>query len=232
MSSVSLNGGTLTVSTIYCVGKNYEAHAKEMREKLGLNFAEAPLDEPILFSKPASSLVHSGACISIPQFKGQPISHDMHHELELVVLIGKRAIAISETEAADYVAGFGVGLDMTLRDRQTRAKQNGQPWLVSKGFRTAAAVSEFVAHPLQAVETFKITLQKNGALVQQGYPRKMTFTIPFLISYLSHIFGLEAGDLIFTGTPEGVGKVNSGDTLTATLYGGDRVLTTLQAHVK
>ncbi|MFN3385764.1 MAG: fumarylacetoacetate hydrolase family protein [Candidatus Thermochlorobacter sp.] len=232
MNSVLLNGKTIPVGTIYCVGKNYEAHAKEMREKLGLNFSDVSLEEPIIFSKPASSLVHSGAYIRIPHFKGQPISHDMHHELELVVLIGKRALEISEAEAADYVAGFAVGLDMTLRDLQTRAKQNGQPWLVSKGFRTAAAVSEFVTHPLQAVETFKITLQKNGALVQQGYPRQMTFNIAFLISYLSHLFGLEAGDLIFTGTPEGVGKVNSGDTLTATLYGGDSVLTTLHAHVK
>lgn len=232
MNSVLLNGKTIPVGTIYCVGKNYEAHAKEMREKLGLNFPDAPAEAPILFSKPAISLAQSGESLSIPRFKGKPISNEMHHELELVVLIGKHAIAISETEAADYVAGFGVGLDMTLRDRQTEAKKNGQPWLVSKGFRTAAAVSEFVALPLDAVETFAIELKKNGARVQFGYPRDMTFKIPFLISYLSHIFGLEAGDLIFTGTPDGVGKVDSGDTLTATLYDRDCPLTALCVQVQ
>lgn len=231
MTSVSLNSQTIAVGTIYCVGKNYEAHAKEMREKLGLNFPDAPAEAPILFSKPAVSLAQPGESLSIPRFKGKPISNEMHHELELVVLIGKRAIEIGETEAADYVAGFGVGLDMTLRDRQTEAKKNGQPWLVSKGFRTAAAVSEFVPLPLDAVETFAIELKKNGARAQYGYPREMTFKIPFLISYLSHIFGLEVGDLIFTGTPEGVGKVEPGDELIASLHSDADTLATLRAQI-
>lgn len=232
MTSVLLHRKPIAVGTIYCVGKNYEAHAKEMREKLGLNFPDAPAEAPILFSKPAVSLAQPGESLSIPRFKGKPISNEMHHELELVVLIGKRAIEIDENEAADYVAGFGVGLDMTLRDRQTEAKKNGQPWLVSKGFRTAAAVSEFVALPLDAVETFAIELKKNGERAQFGYPREMTFNIPFLISYISHIFGLEAGDLIFTGTPEGVGKVSSGDALTATLYHNANALAELRAQVR
>jgi 2-keto-4-pentenoate hydratase/2-oxohepta-3-ene-1,7-dioic acid hydratase in catechol pathway len=232
MASVSLESKTIAVGTIYCVGKNYEAHAKEMRDKLGLNFPDtAAVQEPIIFSKPASALIQSGENIAMPHFKGEPISSEMHHELELVVLIGRRAIEVSEANAADYVAGFGVGLDMTLRDRQTQAKKNGQPWLLSKGFRTAAVVSDFVSLPLQEIDSMAIELKKNGERVQFGYPREMTFSISFLISYLSHIFGLEAGDLIFTGTPEGVGKVQPGDTLTAILHGKTGALTELHTQV-
>ncbi len=232
MASVSLEAKTFTVGTIYCVGKNYEAHAKEMRDKLGLNFPDTTAaQEPIVFSKPASALIHSGESIAIPHFRGKAISSEMHHELELVVLVGQRAVQVSEERAADYVAGFGIGLDMTLRDRQTEAKKNGQPWLLSKGFRTAAVVSDFVSRPLHEVSEMAIELKKNGKRVQFGYPREMTFSISFLISYLSHIFGLEAGDLIFTGTPEGVGKVQTGDTLTATLHGKTSVLTELHTQV-
>lgn len=134
MASVLLDTKTVAVGTIYCIGKNYEAHAKEMRNKLGLEFSDtAATQEPIVFSKPASSLIHSGESITIPRFRGKAISNEMHHELELVVLIGRRAVEVSEENAADYVAGFGVGLDMTLRDRQTEAKRNGQPWLLRKG---------------------------------------------------------------------------------------------------
>ncbi|RFM23022.1 MAG: FAA hydrolase family protein [Candidatus Thermochlorobacter aerophilum] len=232
MASVLLDTKTVAVGTIYCIGKNYEAHAKEMRNKLGLEFSDtAATQEPIVFSKPASSLIHSGESITIPRFRGKAISNEMHHELELVVLIGRRAVEVSEENAADYVAGFGVGLDMTLRDRQTEAKRNGQPWLLSKGFRTAAVISNFVPLPLHKVSEMAIELKKNGERVQFGYPREMTFSISFLISYLSHIFGLEAGDLIFTGTPEGVGKVQTGDKLTAILYSKTDVLAELHTQV-
>ncbi len=232
MASVLLDTKTVTVGTIYCIGKNYEAHAKEMRNKLGLDFSDtAATQEPIVFSKPASSLIHSGESITVPRFRGKAISNEVHHELELVVLIGRQAVEVSEANAADYVAGFGVGLDMTLRDRQTEAKKNGQPWLLSKGFRTAAVVSNFISLPLHEVSEMAIELKKNGERVQFGYPREMTFSISFLISYLSHIFGLEAGDLIFTGTPEGVGKVQAGDRLTAILYSKTDVLAELHTQV-
>lgn len=232
MATVFLGNTPIQVGTIFCVGKNYEAHAKEMREKLGLNLPDtAAEEEPILFSKPASALIHSGEYVSVPYFKGKPIGSELHHELELVVLIGKPAEAVRESDAEAYIAGFGVGLDMTLRDRQTAAKKHGQPWLVSKGFRTAAVVSSFVPAPLAALGSFSIELLKNGLRVQFGFPREMIFSVPFLISYLSHIFGLEAGDLIFTGTPEGVGKVETGDELTAVLRKDSTTLTQLQTRI-
>ncbi|MCS7012537.1 MAG: fumarylacetoacetate hydrolase family protein [Chloroherpetonaceae bacterium] len=232
MATVFLGTTPIQVGTIFCVGKNYEAHAREMRERLGLGFPDkAPEQEPIVFSKPSSALIHSGECIKIPHFGGKPISNELHHELELVVLIGKQAVSLSEQEADACIAGFGVGLDMTLRDRQTEAKKNGQPWLIAKGFRTAAVVSSFIVEPLESVSAFSIELLKNGKRVQVGYPREMIFSIPFLISYLSHIFGLEAGDLIFTGTPEGVGRVETGDELRAYLRKGEVLLADLKTCV-
>ncbi len=218
MSIVHLDNSEVQVSTIYCIGKNYDAHAKEMREKLGDKSPSEKPAEPMVFSKPASSLIQSGEAIEFPKLYGKSLSSEMHHEVELVALIGKDAINVSSNDAEKYVAGFGVGLDMTLRDKQQEAKKNGAPWLVSKGFRTGAVVSKFIPASGKSAATFELVLQKNGATVQHGFTKEMLFSLNEIVSYLSHVFGLHAGDVIFTGTPEGVGAVNVGDTLDAALY--------------
>jgi fumarylpyruvate hydrolase len=218
MSIVYLDGAEIPVGTIYCIGKNYDAHAKEMREKLGDKTATEKSAEPIVFSKPASSLIQSGKTIVFPTVYGRSLSSEMHHEVELVALIGIDATNVQIDGAEKHVAGFGIGLDMTLRDKQQEAKKNGTPWLVSKGFRTGAVVSSFISASGKSASNFEIMLSKNGAKVQHGFVREMLFSLDEIVSYLSHVFGLRKGDLIYTGTPEGVGAVAAGDTLDAILF--------------
>ncbi|MCS6988326.1 MAG: fumarylacetoacetate hydrolase family protein [Chloroherpetonaceae bacterium] len=230
MSIVQLGTERLSVGTIYCVGKNYDAHAKEMEKLLQLD--ATPTDVPIVFSKPAASLIQSGGTIRIPVYDGKPISSELHHEVELVLLVGDDCEAISEREAASVVAGFGVGLDMTLRDLQSVAKKGGNPWLVSKGFRSSAVLSPLVASSdLGRAQRLALELKKNGTVVQRGDTSEMIYKLEKIISYLSHIFALRRGDLIYTGTPAGVAAVKSGDVLTATLYEDGAPLTSLVASV-
>ncbi|ACF13759.1 fumarylacetoacetate (FAA) hydrolase [Chloroherpeton thalassium ATCC 35110] len=218
MATVKILEESVQVGTIYAIGKNYEAHAKEMQEYETKKLREVPSpSEPIVFSKPASSLITSGEPISISQVNGQPLGHDLHHEVELVVLIGRDCVNVTAENALNFVAGYAVGLDMTLRDRQTKAREQGHPWFISKGFRSSGAVSGFVpAAGLQPNHLF-LELKRNGLAVQRGSTSKMIHSCESLISYLSQVFKLEAGDLIFTGTPEGVGAVFPGDLLEAKL---------------
>ncbi len=208
----------LAPSSIFCAGKNYEDHAREM-----LNWDEkrkqSPLreDEPVIFMKPGSALNH--LCqTSIPCFDGKPVSGLMHYEAELVVLIAEDAQQISTDEAERCIEGYGVGLDMTLRDVQLHDRQKGNPWLKSKGFRNSAIVSDIIA--AEDAGDFRqlfFSLSLNDKTVQQGSAKEMIFNPFHLISYLSWIYGLRRGDLLFTGTPAGVGPVASGDRLRAVL---------------
>ncbi len=231
---------SLNPFSIYCVGKNYQMHAKEMllwesEDEPGERKAES-LEEPIIFLKPSSSLSFDGTT-SIPLFQGKPISQNMHYEAELVVLIGKNANNIPVRDALSFVAGYGVGLDMTLRDVQMEAKKKGEPWLKSKGFRNSSLVSDFVpAEHIISPKSLAFELRLNEKTVQRGEPEKMLFDTASLISYLSYIYGLRAGDILFTGTPEGVGTANRGDKLHAELSlkekNGTIVLTGLDAAVE
>lgn len=206
----------LQPAKIVCIGKNYAKHAAEMD-------SDVP-EEPMIFLKPSSSLVDEKGSIVIPA-----MSADVHHEVELVVLIGKKGRHIPEQEAMSYVAGYAVGLDMTARDLQAKAKQAGAPWSVAKGFDTFAAVGSFVGvDAVEDVHNVDIRLTINGTTRQDGNTRDMVFKLPTLIAYASRIFTLEPGDLLFTGTPEGVGPVLEGDTLTASIAG----LPTLTIGVK
>ena len=195
----------LPVGKILCLGRNYPAHAKEMK-------AEVP-SIPVVFLKPSTALLEPGGLIVIP-----PFSREVHHEVELVVVIGKDGRDITPREAMSHVAGYAVGLDMTLRDVQAEAKKKGLPWSVSKGFDTSAPLSSAVRCDAVAdPHMLDIALRVNGTVRQSSNTRHMIFRIPDLIAYISGIFTLEAGDLIFTGTPEGVGPVAPGDTLKAEL---------------
>lgn len=220
MATVTLGKDQVSVGTIYCIGKNYEAHAHEMQQWEQSSIASVqPQSDPIVFSKPASSLIHSGGKIQVGTFNGLPIGVALHYETEFVVLIGKHASKVPTENALNYVSGYGIGLDMTLRDLQIKAKKTGNPWLICKGFKTSAVVSDFIPveqgfDPAQ----FKIVLNKNRETAQFGFTRDMIFKTEYLISYLSHVFELMPGDIIFTGTPEGVGPAVSGDYLEALLY--------------
>ena len=207
MTTVTLKDhrSPIRVGKIMCLGRNYQAHAAEMK-------AEIP-ESPVVFLKPSTALLSSGATIRIPQF-----SRDVHHEVELVVMIGKEGKFIPRHMAYEYVEGYGVGLDMTLRDVQAEAKKKGLPWSVAKGFDTSAPVSEFVPRAsVRDPHDLLLTLEVNGVLRQHGRTADMIFPIDKVIEYLSTVFTLEPGDLIFTGTPEGVARVLPGDHLHAEL---------------
>lgn len=202
----------LEVRTIYCIGRNYAAHARELNNPVP--------GEPVIFIKPASSVVPDGGSIVIP-----PQSSDVHYEAELVLAIGKMGKNIPIDQAMDHVAGYGIGIDVTARDLQQVAKDKSLPWSVAKGFDTFAPLSDFVKKSaLQDPDAIEYTLDINGERRQHGKTSHMLFPIPFLIHYLSGIFTLYPGDIVYTGTPEGVGKLNAGDKLHAILLGTDLTL--------
>lgn len=197
----------IPVPTIYCIGLNYLEHAQEMQS--------ARPAEPVIFLKPASSLLPDGGQIRLPSF-----AQEVHHEVEVVVAIAEACGQISPEQASQLILGYGIGLDMTLRDVQARAKAGGKPWAVAKGFATSAPLSVLIpAAQIEFPENLSFALSLNGQMRQQGNVKEMLFSIPELIAYLSGIFDLQRGDLIFTGTPAGVGPVHSGDVLQAELKG-------------
>ncbi len=213
-----IDASSIAPGTIYCIAKNYRDHAREMklweepREEKALEE-----QEPVVFLKPPSAL-ETGGITMIPRFEGHPLSENLHYEAEVVLLIGMDCDDCSEEEAMKAVKGYGVGLDMTLRDVQLEAKKQGNPWLKSKGFRKSALVSDFVqrseAGSWRDIELF---LDCNGKRVQHGSLDETIFSPPFLLHYLSSVYGLRKGDMIFTGTPAGVGRVVAGDVLEARL---------------
>ena len=190
------------VVRIYCVGRNYAEHAREMGH-------DPNREPPFFFMKAANSVVQSGSTIAYPvQTK------DVHHEIEMVVAIGKGGKNIPAEKALEHVYGYGVGLDMTRRDIQTEAKKMGRPWEMGKSFDESAPVSEIkpasqVGHPTRGAVWLKV----NGQMKQQGDISQMIWSVPEQIAYLSNLITLQPGDLIFSGTPAGVGPVKSGDKL-------------------
>lgn len=189
------------VGTIYCIGRNYIKHIQELE-----NEANA---EPVLFLKPAASLITQGREIELPAF-----SSDVHHETELVLLIGREGRRIPEENALHHIAGMGIGLDLTARDTQRKLKDKGLPWTIAKGFETAACVSDFL--PTQKFPdpgAIRFTLHVNGELRQEGDTSLMIFSVPRIIAFISSLVTLQPGDLIFTGTPHGVAALAPSDRL-------------------
>jgi 2-keto-4-pentenoate hydratase/2-oxohepta-3-ene-1,7-dioic acid hydratase in catechol pathway len=213
-----IDASSIVPGTVYCIAKNYPDHAREMQ--LWEDRQQEPSadeNEPVIFIKPPSA-VETGGITMVPSFEGRPLSENLHYEGEIVLLVGSDCDDCSEDEAFKAIRGYAVGLDMTLRDVQLEAKKQGNPWLKSKGFRKSALVSDFVprseAGSWQDLELF---LECNGRLVQHGSLAGTVFSPPFLVHYLSCVYGLRKGDLIFTGTPAGVGRVVPGDILQARL---------------
>ena len=192
-----------SVSKIVCIGRNYAAHISEMSaEKTG---------EPMLFLKPPSALLQEGQLIVRPEY-----SKELHHEIELALLVGKRAQSISSENWRDYISGAGIALDLTLRDLQKVAKEKGTPWSVCKGFDGSCPVSKFTPlDRVRDVQNLTLELRVNGKTRQSGSTSAMIFPVHILVAYISKIFTLEPGDIILSGTPEGVGPLNSGDTVEA-----------------
>ena len=190
------------VGRIYCVGRNYAEHAREMGH-------DPDREPPFFFMKPADAIVPSGTTIPYPQ-----MTKDLHHEIEMVVAIGKGGSEIPVEKALDHVFGYGVGLDMTRRDLQGEAKKMGRPWEMGKAFDnsapcTALKTIAMVGHPSKGA----IWLRINGEVRQKGDLAEMIWNVPETISYLSKLITLRAGDLIMSGTPAGVGPVKPGDRL-------------------
>jgi len=192
------------VRRIYCVGRNYRAHAIEMG-------SDPDRELPFFFMKPTDAVVENGATISYP-----PQTKNFHHEIELVVAIGKGGKNINKKDALDHVWGYGVGIDLTRRDIQNNAKENGRPWDMGKGFDKSAPCSALrpvsdVGHP----DTGKgaIWIKVNGQIKQESTLDLHIWNTAETINYLSGLCELQPGDLIYMGTPDGVGAVVSGDTM-------------------
>ena len=190
------------VNRIYCVGRNYADHAREMGH-------DPDREPPFFFMKPASAIVTDGADMQYPS-----LSKDVHHEIEMVVAIGKGGANIPADKALEHVYGYGVGLDMTRRDLQGEAKKMGRPWDTGKAFDQSAPCSALVpvaecGHPSKG----SIRLMVNGEVRQEGDLNQLIWNVPDTIAYLSTLFTLQPGDLIFSGTPAGVGPIKKGDVL-------------------
>ncbi len=208
----------IRVNNIFCVGQNYAEHAKEM--------GTAVAASPVIFLKPSSAVIENGAPIILPK-----MSKSVYHEVELTVLMGKAGRNIPKSEAMKYVAGYGVGLDMTMRDVQLEAKKIGMPWSISKGFYTSAPLSPFIeASKIKDPHNLEITLRVNGTVRQKTNSSKMNFKVDDLVSFLSSVFTIDEGDIIYTGTPEGVSHVVAGDTLEAEIPGIGKITHTTVAE--
>lgn len=195
------------VARLFCVGRNYEAHAREM----GATTREAPF----FFMKPASSLVADGAAIAYP-----PRTHDLHHEIELVVAIGTGGANIPLDQASRHIFGYAVGLDLTRRDLQAEMKAMGRSWEIGKVFDGAAPISAIRPKAdVASVSDARITLAVNGQPRQDGNLRDLIWSVDEVIAELSTYFTLQPGDLIYTGTPAGVAAVRPGDRLDGAVEG-------------
>lgn len=192
---------------IICIGRNYAEHAREMK-------SEVP-KEPVLFMKPDTALVKDGDPFYYPSF-----SNDVHHEVELVLKICKPGKHIEEQFAHKYYEEIGIGIDLTARDIQSKCKEKGLPWEKAKAFDGSAPLGSFVPKKEFAnLNTISFHLDVNGKTVQKGSTADLLFSFDKLVSYVSGFFTLKTGDLIFTGTPEGVGPVKQGDRLEAFIEG-------------
>ena len=196
------------VRRVFCVGRNYEAHAREMGN-------DPSREPPFFFMKPADAVVPAEGAIAYP-----PLTSDLHHEVELVVAVGKAGINLTPAQALEVVWGYGVGVDLTRRDLQNVAKKMSRPWDWSKGFDASGPCGplvpvERVGHPGNG----RVWLEVNGELRQEGDLEDLIWPVADVLAYISQSMALAPGDLIFTGTPAGVGALQPGDHVTAGVAG-------------
>ncbi|WP_426954665.1 fumarylacetoacetate hydrolase family protein [Muricoccus radiodurans] len=200
-------GGLFPVRRIFCVGRNYAEHAREMG-------SDPDREPPFYFTKPADAVVTGGADMPYPAS-----TKDLHHEMELIVAIGVGGVDIAEADALNHVWGYCSGLDMTRRDLQNEAKKTGRPWDMGKGFDHSAPMGELVPAGNFDPSKGKIELLVNGKVRQTSDLSKLIWSVPEVIANLSRLVRLAPGDLIMTGTPEGVAAVQKGDLLEGSIEG-------------
>ena len=203
MKQVKITGSeqSYSVGKIVCLGRNYLDHIRELGNQVP--------DRAVIFCKPASSIIADGGSIEIPAY-----SNDCHHELELALLIGKGGKNIPAEKALQHLAGYGVALDLTLRDLQDELKKKGLPWEIAKGFDTSCPLSDFVpADQVTNPNAIGLTLKVNGEVRQAGTTAQMMRSVEQIIAEVSVFYRLEPGDIILTGTPAGVSRIQSGDQL-------------------
>ena len=189
---------------IICIGRNYAEHAKELGNEVPEN--------PVIFMKPDTAILKKGSDFYVPEF-----SNDVHYELEVVLKISKGGKYIQSENADKYYDEIGLGIDFTARDLQSKLKEKGLPWELAKGFDGSAALSEFYKKEDFNIKNLNFSLRKNKEEVQNGNTSMMIFSPEKIIAFVSQYFTLRVGDLIFTGTPKGVGKVSENDVLEAFL---------------
>ncbi|KAG0031371.1 Acylpyruvase fahd1, mitochondrial [Podila clonocystis] len=211
---MSLHNFINTGRTIIAIGRNYSEHAKEL--------GNAVPTSPFFFLKPTSSYITNGQNIEIPE------NAEVHHELEMAVIIGKEGRDIAAKDADEYIGGYALALDMTARNFQQAAKNKGMPWTASKGYDTFTPIGDFI--PKEDIPDYNnvdLSLEIDGVVKQKGNTKDMIFDIPALIENVSSIMRLQPGDVILTGTPSGVGPVKAGETITCALAVNGRVLSHL-----
>lgn len=193
------------IGKIVCLARTYKKHAKEMKT--------TTTKDPLIFLKPSTAVIFNGDSVIIPSK-----SKCIHHEVELGVVINKKCKNIKKDDALDYVLGYLIALDITARDIQSEAKLKGWPWTISKGFDTFAPISEIVLkNEVSDPNNLNFSLKLNNNLIQESNTKHMIYSIERIIEFISEIMTLEKGDLIMTGTPEGVGELKQGDFIEANL---------------
>ena len=212
---VAGTAGYFPVRRVYCVGRNYVAHIKEMGGD-----ERAP---PFFFQKPRDAIVPNGAAVAYPSQ-----TTDFQYEIELVLAVGKGGRDIPLAEAADHVFGLAVGIDLTRRDLQLAARDSGRPWEAGKSFDASAPITKI--HPLSGAKMpakGKIALSVNGEIKQSGDLSELIWSCDEIVAHLSKLYELQPGDLIFTGTPSGVGKLAPGDSIEGSVEGVDVLTLTI-----
>lgn len=210
---------SFAVRRIYCVGRNYREHTREMG-------FDPEREAPFFFTKPADAIVENGA--TIPYARA---THNLHHEIELVVAIGNEGVNIPRATALEHVYGYAVGIDLTRRDLQLAARDKGRPWDVGKAFDQSAPISSIhravdIGHP----DSGALWLEVNGKSRQRADLSDLIWPLPDIIAFLSELFVLKPGDLIYTGTPAGVGPVEPGDRLRGAVDGVDEITLSIAPH--
>lgn len=200
---------------IFCIGRNYAAHALELQNEIP--------DSPIIFMKPSTAILHKDRDFYIPDF-----SNNIHYEGEIVLKIGKNGKAVDPKFASKYISQITVGIDFTARDLQDELKKKGHPWEIAKAFDGAAVIGDWYDASAYDFRNINFQLHKNGECVQDGNTSLLLFPFDQLIGHISKYFTLQTGDLIYTGTPAGVGKVSAGDHLEGFLEGKK----VMECHIK
>lgn len=193
--------------TLYCIGRNYAEHARELNNPIPT--------EPIIFSKPATAMLRENKPFYLPDF-----SQNVHYEVEVLLKVGRSGRRISPDRAMEHISHFGLGIDFTARDLQDRCKAKGHPWEIAKAFDQSAVIGDWITKEEMPPGSIRFSLLKNKEIVQRGDTADLIFSFEQLISRISNYFTLMQGDIIFTGTPEGVGQVQEGDLLEGFI--GDR----------